>query len=37
MENPIKIDDLGGFTHPYFWKHLYATNLLTPKHLVNQI
>ena len=20
MENPIKIDDLGGFTHPYFWE-----------------
>ena len=22
MENPIKIDDLGGF--PYFWKHPYS-------------
>ena len=24
MENPIKIDDLGGFYHPYFWKHPYG-------------
>ena len=23
MENPIKIDDLGGFS-PYFWKHPFA-------------
>ena len=21
MENPIKMDDLEGFTTPYFWKH----------------
>ena len=24
MENPIKMDDLGGNTH-YFWKHPYPT------------
>ena len=25
MENPIKMDDLGGFYHPYFWfnTHIY--------------
>ena len=27
MENPIKMDDLGGKTHPYFW---FNTHLLHP-------
>ncbi len=22
---PIKMDDLRGFSHPYFWKHPYVT------------
>ena len=28
MENPIKIHDLGGVYHPYFWKHPYANTSL---------
>ncbi len=24
MENPIKMDDLGGIFHPYFYKHLFV-------------
>ncbi len=31
MENPIKMDDLGGF--PYFWKHPYNTQLKKSKKM----
>ena len=30
MENPIKMDDLGGFSH-YFWKHPYMKNAVLEK------
>ncbi len=29
MENPIKMDDLGGFYHPYFWFNTHIYPLLT--------
>ena len=29
MENPIKMDDLGGETH-YFWKHPYMPKMRRP-------
>ena len=29
MENPIEMDDLGGFS-PYFWKHPYQIHLQIP-------
>ena len=31
MEDPIKMDDLGG-AHPYFWKHPYT---LSPLQIIN--
>ena len=35
MENPFKMDDLGGFYHPYFWKHPNKLSMI--KLIMNQL